>query len=186
MEPAAGRRALDEPCGIDDRPRLVVDEGAAAGTKKTELRFCVVLRLRRCAPPLRMTLFELRCYVVLRLRRGAPPLRLTLFELRCYVVLRLRRCAPPLRMTLLRIEAAQLRRLGDARYGDAVRSFSHRDAVTLRLLERLAEGARHFALELIVDLVFFPEVCGEVLNPLEIGNGHAAGIGENVGQHHNA
>src|SRR5579863_2854393 len=116
MEPAAGRRALDEPCGIDDRPRLVVDERAAAGTKKTELRCYVVLRLRRCAPPLRMTLFELRCYVVLRLRRGAPPLRLT----------------------LLRIEAAQLRRLGDARYGDAVRSFSHRDAVTLRLLERLA------------------------------------------------
>ena len=41
-------------------------------------------------------------------------------------------------------------------------------------------------LEALVDLVFFPEVRLQILHPLEIRYRDAAGIGENIGQHHDA
>ena len=50
----------------------------------------------------------------------------------------------------------------------------------------VAEGLDHDVLEPLVDLALAPEEAGAVLHPLEVGHGHAAGVGEDVGHDQDA
>ena len=52
--------------------------------------------------------------------------------------------------------------------------------------ERLAEGLDHDLLELGVDDGLAPVVAVEVLDPLEVADGHAAGVAQDVGDHEDA
>jgi hypothetical protein len=50
----------------------------------------------------------------------------------------------------------------------------------------IIETVHHDFFEPCVDKVFIPEEALTVLHPLEIGNGNAAGIGENIGDDEDA
>ena len=55
-----------------------------------------------------------------------------------------------------------------------------------RLVEDLGEGLDHDGLELLVDLGLGPVVAVEVLHPLEVADGHAAGVAQDVRDHEHA
>src|SRR5919109_4030267 len=86
----------------------------------------------------------------------------------------------------LRIEAAGHRGLGDPLDGKAVRRHPHRRRPALVRRPRLVEGARGDVVQPLVDLVLLPEVLLETLHPLEVGDDHPAGVGEDVRQHDDA
>src|SRR6266478_222438 len=56
-------------------------------------------------------------------------------------------------------------------------------AMRLGIADHLVERLHHNGLQLIVDHRFLPEISLAVLYPLEIACGHAAGVGQDVGDH---
>ncbi len=50
----------------------------------------------------------------------------------------------------------------------------------------VGEGLDHYPLQTVVDVVLIPEKFLQVLNPLEVGDGDTASIGEDVGDHQDA
>ena len=48
-------------------------------------------------------------------------------------------------------------------------------------MAKFVEARHHFLLKPFVHLPFRPKIAHAVLYPLEVGNGNAAGIGQNVG-----
>ena len=54
------------------------------------------------------------------------------------------------------------------------------------MVEDLVEGLDHDLLELLVDVGLAPVVAVEVLDPLEVADGHAAGVAQDVRDHEHA
>src|SRR5579862_8672130 len=80
-----------------------------------------------------------------------------------------------------RVDAAVVRCLGNTLDGKEVCALPQRNPVLLRPIPYLCERAMHHLLETSVDLVLVPEERLQILDPLEIGDRHAAGVGEDVG-----
>src|SRR5450830_280210 len=80
----------------------------------------------------------------------------------------------------LRIQAAYFASLQHARAGQDEGGGAHRYFLLLRHLPYCVECFAHDAGQAAVDLFFGPEEAREVLCPLEVADGHAAGIGQHV------
>src|SRR6266566_4266982 len=81
------------------------------------------------------------------------------------------------------IDPADRRCVGDALNRESVRGGSHVDALVYRRVEDLVERARDHVMQLGVDLLLLPEEGLQVLHPLEVGNDHTTGVGEDVRDH---
>src|SRR5260221_7841516 len=88
--------------------------------------------------------------------------------------------------TPLWVNPSYHRRVGYALNGDCVCGEPHVDALVHRCVENLVEGPSDHVVELGVDLLLLPEECLEVLHPLEVGDDHAAGVGDDVWDHENS
>src|SRR5205823_807617 len=82
--------------------------------------------------------------------------------------------------------APQLGYFGYAGDGEHVSAGAHVYVAVGGGLVHVLEGALHDALQLLVDFVLGPVVALDILRPLEIGYGHAAGVRQNVGEDHDA
>src|SRR6266566_2023647 len=78
------------------------------------------------------------------------------------------------------IYAPNHRRVGYPLHGDRVRGQTHVDALVHRGMKDVVERARDDVVQLRVDLLLLPEESLEVLHPLEVGNDHAACVGDDV------
>src|SRR5262252_779320 len=78
------------------------------------------------------------------------------------------------------IEASEAGRFGDASHTEHVGRGPHRNPALLRDADDVREGPPHDGLELLVHLVLGPEVTRQILHPLEVGDGDAARVRENV------
>src|SRR5690606_16397833 len=78
------------------------------------------------------------------------------------------------------IDPAELERPGHPLDRDDVGRDAERHAVLLARVVDLVEGLVHHPVEAAVDAVEAPEVAVAVLDPLEVGDRHAAGVGEDV------
>src|ERR1700675_2756413 len=87
---------------------------------------------------------------------------------------------------LLRIYPARYGRFSDALDGQAVGSEAHRDTSALHQGPGLVERARDDVVQLRVDLGFLPEVLLQPLDPFEVGDDHAAGVRQDVGEDEHA
>src|SRR6266566_1967128 len=84
------------------------------------------------------------------------------------------------------IEAAHLGRIGDSLNGKQVRRRPHVDLVPLGDGQGLAERLDHDLLELGVHDLLAPVVAVQVLDPLEVADGHATRIAQDVRDHERA
>src|SRR5690348_10027997 len=78
------------------------------------------------------------------------------------------------------VYASDRRRVGHALHGQRVGGGAHVDALVHRRVQDLVERARDHVVQLAVHLVLLPEEGLEVLDPLEVGHDHAAGVGDDV------
>src|SRR5438309_6182367 len=89
----------------------------------------------------------------------------------------LRRCPSARR---LGVYASRERGLGDPADRNHVRGRAHVDLVLLRHLEHVVEGLHHDLFQARVDRGLAPEEVLQILHPLEVTHGHAAGVAEDV------
>src|SRR5207253_11450497 len=95
------------------------------------------------------------------------------------------RIAPPRKPAFssvrLGVEAALTGRTGHSRHRLHVSRHTHVELPLFLRLENFNERARQDRFELLVHLVLGPEARLQVLHPLEVGDGDAARVGEDVG-----
>ena len=86
----------------------------------------------------------------------------------------------------LRIDAANLHGLGDAADAQDVGGNAHGHIPVEVDLEHVAEGRLHDPFQPLVDVLRLPEEVLLILHPFEVGDGDAAGVAENIGNHEDA
>src|SRR5690349_4616074 len=79
-------------------------------------------------------------------------------------------------------EPADESRFGDTADGESHSGGARRDVVLAHGVEHFVEGADNDSLQAKIHLLGIPEQAFLVLDPLEIADGDAAGVGENIGQ----
>ena len=80
----------------------------------------------------------------------------------------------------LRVNATQLHAEGHTIDGEHVRGNAVVDVMFLAVLDHAIECRDLNLPQLFVHIVFQPEIALPVLNPLEVGDGHTTGVGQNV------
>ena len=80
-----------------------------------------------------------------------------------------------------RVHAANLGGFGDTRYGQQIGAHAQAALLLLRLIAYCLVGAFHDVFQLAVDLLLGPEEALKVLHPFKVADGHASGVGEDVG-----
>src|SRR5689334_21478834 len=86
----------------------------------------------------------------------------------------------------LRIEPADPAGFGHALYTKHVGGKAHVDVAREVDLQYVVEGTAHHLFEAQVDVVLVPEQVILVLHPFEVGDGHAAGVAQDVGNQEHA
>src|SRR5438552_14581084 len=86
----------------------------------------------------------------------------------------------------LGIDTAGLEGFGDALNADDVSGGAHVAVMMLLSIFDSVEGLAHDAAKLLVNLVLVPEELLQVLDPLEVGHCHPAGVTQDVGQDNDA
>ena len=86
----------------------------------------------------------------------------------------------------LGVQAALLARDQDPLAGDRERRGAQADLVAVGGVPDLLQRVDHDLVEADVDLVLAPEEAREVLHPLEVADGHAAGVADDVGHDQDA
>src|ERR1051325_9647034 len=78
------------------------------------------------------------------------------------------------------VDAANRRGVGDPLHRERVSRRTHVDVFVHRRVEDLVERPRDHVVQLGVDLLLFPEEGLQVLHPLEVGDDHTSGVGDDV------
>src|SRR5450759_707917 len=87
---------------------------------------------------------------------------------------------------ILWVYAANLGCACDLVHGEGIGGGAHRDLQLVGLRAHLLVCPRHDVVEALVDLALLPEELLQVLDPLEIGDRHAARVGQDVGDQEHA